>query len=90
MLRPYLIHSNQGQYRPCLTHRGETDVFQCVYWGGPVSQSNALNFGQYRNKFHVVIAGSNGYVNRSIDTPAGYTAPTYLGNSIINLSLIHI
>jgi len=49
-----------------------------------VSQSNALNFGQYRNKFHVVIAGSNGYVNRSIDTPAGYTAPTYLGNSIIN------
>lgn len=49
-----------------------------------MSQSNALNSGQYRNQFHVVIAGSNGYVNRSIDTPAGYTAPTYLGNSIIN------
>ena len=49
-----------------------------------MAQSNALNVGQYRNKFHVVIAGSNGYVNRSIDTPAGYTAPTYLGNSIIN------
>jgi hypothetical protein len=49
-----------------------------------VATSNALNFGQYRNKFHVVIAGSNGYVNRSIDTPAGYTAPTYLGTSIIN------
>jgi hypothetical protein len=32
----------------------------------------------------VVIAGSNGYVSKSIDTPAGYTAQTYLGNSIIN------
>ncbi|CAD0049870.1 unnamed protein product [Aureobasidium pullulans] len=57
---------------------------KCVYWGGPVTQSNALNNGQYRNQFHVVIAGSNGYVNRSIDTPIGYTAPNYLGNSVVN------
>lgn len=55
-----------------------------MYWGGPVTQSNALNNGQYRNQFHVVIAGSNGYVNRSIDTPIGYTAPTYLRNSVVN------
>ncbi|KAI4854238.1 hypothetical protein E4T44_00300 [Aureobasidium sp. EXF-8845] len=67
----------------CVDPTSYTQI-KCVYWGGPVTLSNALNFGQYRNKFHVVIAGSNGYVSKSIDTPAGYTALTYLGNSIIN------
>ncbi|CAD0097303.1 unnamed protein product [Aureobasidium mustum] len=57
---------------------------KCVYWGGPVTASNAVNNGQWRNNFRVVIAGSNGYSNKSIDTPAGYTAPSYLGNAAIN------
>ena len=30
--------------------------------GGIVSRANADNFGQWRDDFHVVIAGSNGYV----------------------------
>jgi hypothetical protein len=47
-------------------------VFQCVLWSGPVNAENAVNAGQWRNKFQVVIAGSNGYVNKSIDTPSGY------------------
>ncbi|KAG9517107.1 hypothetical protein KCU93_g8897, partial [Aureobasidium melanogenum] len=69
----------------CADSYGKSYVqIKCVYWGGPVTASNALNSGQYRNKFHVVIAGSNGYVNRSIDTPTGYTGPTYLGNSAIS------
>ncbi|KEQ57716.1 uncharacterized protein M437DRAFT_31513, partial [Aureobasidium melanogenum CBS 110374] len=47
----------------CADSYGKSYVqIKCVYWGGPVTASNALNFGQYRNKFHVVIAGSNGYV----------------------------
>lgn len=27
----------------------------CALWGGPVSTGNALNEGQYREQFHVVI-----------------------------------
>ncbi|KAI5273172.1 hypothetical protein E4T47_03678 [Aureobasidium subglaciale] len=68
----------------CADPKPSYTQIKCVYWGGPVTQSNLLNFGQYRNKFHVVIAGSNGYVNKSIDTPAGYTGPSYLGNSVIS------
>ncbi|XPS69531.1 hypothetical protein M3J09_001799 [Ascochyta lentis] len=34
----------------------------CALWGGPVSTDNALNEGQYREQFHVVITASNGYV----------------------------
>ncbi|KZM26418.1 uncharacterized protein EKO05_0005913 [Ascochyta rabiei] len=37
----------------------------CALWGGPVSTDNALNEGQYREQFHVVITASNGYVASS-------------------------
>ena len=57
---------------------------KCVFWGGPVSASNAVNYGQWRAQFQVAIAGSNGYVNNSITTPSGYNGPTYLGNAAIN------
>ena len=57
---------------------------KCVFWGGPVSASNANNFGQWRAQYQVAIAGSNGYVNNSIATPSGYVGPTYLGNAAIN------
>lgn len=40
---------------------------KCVFWGVPVSKSTATNVGQYRDEFHVVIAGSNGY--NAIPTP---------------------
>ncbi|KAF1363070.1 hypothetical protein EJ07DRAFT_163004 [Lizonia empirigonia] len=37
----------------------------CALWGGPVSTGNALNEGQYREQFHVVIMASNGYIVNS-------------------------
>ncbi|RDW75475.1 hypothetical protein BP6252_06617 [Coleophoma cylindrospora] len=59
-------------------------MIKCVFWGGPVTTANALNKGQYRSKFQVVIAGSNGYTNTSIATIPGYTDAQYLGNAAIN------
>lgn len=64
-----------------------TTVIKCVYYGGPVTASSATNVGQWRNDFHVVIAGSNGYVNHSITAPTGYNGAVYLGNSAINAPL---
>lgn len=49
-----------------------------------MSADNALNKGQYRRNFQVVITGSNGYVNTSIETPAGYSTPRYYGKSAIS------
>jgi hypothetical protein len=40
-----------------------------VLWGGPLSQDNALNEGQWREKYHVVITASNGYVLSSSLNP---------------------
>jgi len=31
-----------------------------VLWGTPISPETAVNTGQWRNQFQVVIAGSNG------------------------------
>ncbi|KAI7268903.1 hypothetical protein KC345_g7600 [Hortaea werneckii] len=61
-----------------------TTNIKCVFWGGPVTKDNALNTGQYRNQFQVVIAGSNGYVSNSIASPAGYGPAIPLGNAAIN------
>ena len=64
-----------------------TTVIKCVFWGGPVSPENANNDGQWRNDFHVVIAGSNGYVSKSIAPQDGYTGPEHLGTAAINAPL---
>lgn len=46
-----------------------------MLWGTPLYKETAKNTGQWRNKFEVVIAASNGY-NKNEDskfkTPAGY------------------
>lgn len=60
---------------------------KCVFWGGPVLQSNALNAGQWRKDFQVVIAGSNGYVNKTIAPALGYDEPIDLGDATINAPL---
>jgi hypothetical protein len=60
---------------------------KCVFWSGPVTTDNANNAGQWRNKFQVVIAGSNGYVNKSIATPVGYNAGVFLDKYAINAPL---
>ncbi|KAI1734590.1 hypothetical protein F4680DRAFT_437979 [Xylaria scruposa] len=64
-----------------------TTNIKCVFWGGPVSKDNANNYGQWRDDFDVVIAGSNGYVNHTIAPAAGYGGPEFLGNVAIDAPL---
>lgn len=49
-----------------------------------MTSANAVNYGQYRDDFQVVIAGSNGYINTTIDTPLEFVSSDYLGNYAIN------
>jgi len=37
-------------------------VIKCGLWGSPVTAAQATNYGQWQADFHVVIAGSNGYM----------------------------
>jgi hypothetical protein len=60
---------------------------KCAFWGGPVSAQNAVNYGQWREQFQVVITGSNGYVSKGINTPPGYSPGVYLGDAAINAPL---
>ncbi|TGO69922.1 hypothetical protein BOTNAR_0005g00040 [Botryotinia narcissicola] len=59
-------------------------MIKCVFCGGPVSTEDAVNSGQYRDNFQIVIAGSNGYTNNSIAPISGYGNAQYLGNAAIN------
>lgn len=61
-----------------------TTFIKCAFWGGPLTTTNANNFGQWRNKFQVVIAGSNGYVSNAIASVPGYSTALPLGNAAIN------
>ena len=58
-----------------------------MFWGGPVGAENTNNAGQWRGNFHVVMAGSNGYVNNSIAAQPGYGGPGYLGAAAIQAPL---
>ncbi|KAH0334374.1 hypothetical protein KCU81_g9484, partial [Aureobasidium melanogenum] len=69
---------------PSCANPASTTQIKCVLWSGPVTVENAVNTGQWRNSFQVAITGSNGYVNKSIDTPPGYSGAIYLGSSTIN------
>lgn len=61
-----------------------TTMIKCAFWGGPLTTANANNVGQWRNKFQVVIAGSNGYVSNAIASVPGYGTAIPLGNAAIN------
>jgi hypothetical protein len=52
----------------CQDPPGAANPF-CVLWGGPLSQDNALNEGQWREKYYVVITASNAYVLSSSLNP---------------------
>ena len=52
----------------CPNPPGTANIF-CVLWGGPISQDNARNDGQWRDQYHVVISASNGYVLTSSLSP---------------------
>ena len=34
--------------------------YKCTLWGAPVAAGEATNYGQWRDSFQVLIAGSNG------------------------------
>ncbi|KAI4944730.1 hypothetical protein J4E91_008417 [Alternaria rosae] len=60
-----------------------TTVIKCVLWGSPVTAETAVNSGQWRADFHVVIAGSNGYDSERVVPVDGYSGES-LGNVAIN------
>ncbi|KAF2996733.1 hypothetical protein E8E13_006166 [Curvularia kusanoi] len=51
---------------PTCDNPPSTTVIKCVLWGTYLTADTATNNGQWRDNFHVVIAGSNGY-NREDD-----------------------
>ncbi|KAF4555694.1 Hypothetical protein D9617_2g056570 [Elsinoe fawcettii] len=67
----------------CLNPPSVTNI-KCTFWGGPVTKWNALNKGQWRRQFQVVMTGSNGYVNNTISLQAGYDPPIDLGSTAID------
>jgi hypothetical protein len=72
---------------PACPNPPSTTNIKCVFWGGPVSASNANNYGYTDNQFQVLIAGSNGYVSTTVAPVTGYTGPDCLGNAAINAPL---
>ena len=62
-------------------------MIKCVIWGGPLAPDNTQNGGEYRDEFHVVIAGSNGYITNRLLPIDGYNAPDYLGTTAIDAPL---
>ncbi len=42
--------------------------FKCTLWGSGVTAAAAVNNGQYRDNFHVVITGSNGEFSSLLPT----------------------
>jgi hypothetical protein len=59
---------------------------KCSFWGGPVYTDTATNTGQWREKFEVAIAGSNGYSSLKTQSADGYKQ-VELKNSAINSPL---
>lgn len=55
---------------------------KCAYWGNPLVAASARVEGQWRNKFHAVIAGSNAYVNSTVLLDTAYIN-AFLGEAAI-------
>jgi hypothetical protein len=51
------VEPASGDY--CRNPPSTTNI-KCAFWGGPVTEDNAVNTGQWRKDFQIVIAGSNG------------------------------
>ncbi|GAM91140.1 hypothetical protein ANO11243_091870 [Dothideomycetidae sp. 11243] len=52
----------------CLNPAMKTAI-RCAFYSTPVNNTNAINVGQWRGNFGVVIAGANGY-NKNVPAPA--------------------
>ncbi|CAJ2508940.1 Uu.00g139660.m01.CDS01 [Anthostomella pinea] len=68
------------------TDPASTTVIKCVFWGGYLAENNAMNDGQFLQDFHVVIAGSNGYMATAVPEVPGFTGQ-FLGTSTIDAPL---
>ncbi|KAK6599418.1 hypothetical protein H4I95_08293 [Botrytis cinerea] len=56
---------------------------KCVKWGVQIKKETATNTGQYREDFHVVISGSNGYNKNYSPEPCDkYNGPVSLGGAM--------
>jgi hypothetical protein len=63
-----------------------TTSIKCALFSSPVLNANVSNAGQYRDDFHVVIAGSNGYLREpEVDVP-GYSKQ-WFGNAAIGATV---
>ncbi|KAK4992724.1 hypothetical protein LTR50_000847 [Elasticomyces elasticus] len=60
-----------------------TTNIKCTLWGFPICGDTATNKGQWLQNFHVVIAGSNGYVKSAPPkSQPDFTGPTALGGAV--------
>jgi hypothetical protein len=66
----------------CLNPPSTTEI-KCTFWSGYVGTENALNDGQWRSDFHVVIAGSNGYMSTEPPAVDGFTVQALGNNAIV-------
>nr|POF15324.1 hypothetical protein CFP56_42213 [Quercus suber] len=61
---------------------------KCSFWGSALDKSTATNYGQYRSKFQVGVAGSNAYTSFKLGGPIdGWSAPLSLNTSAMNAPL---
>lgn len=61
--------------------------YKCTLWGSGVDAAAATNFGQTREQFQVVIAGSNGYEKTNTTTPScpdGWQPPRNCSGGVIS------
>ncbi|KAI5273791.1 hypothetical protein E4T47_03005 [Aureobasidium subglaciale] len=68
---------------PSCSDPPSTTQIKCVFWGSQITAENAKNTGQWRNKFRITIAGSNGYTNTTVTPPRGFQLNDDLDNSAI-------
>jgi hypothetical protein len=73
-------------YTTC-TNPSSTTLIKCVFWGSPVTKENAVNNGQWRADFQVVVAGSNGYVSKN--HVGGQTAPGYTLQADLDMATVN-
>lgn len=69
----------------CCPNPQQITNVKCILLGYAPAANNAVNTGQWQNKFHVVIAGSNGYsknAGSNTVTLQGYQAGHSLGSCI--------
>lgn len=69
---------------PNCPNPASTTNIKCSLYGYPVADKAATNEGQWREQFHVVIAGSNGYskLDKALPTVNDFKSPTSLPATI--------